>query len=158
MSKKIAPHKKSKLAVHFSSKRQDWATPQEFFAVQESFHGPFDLDVCAFGFNAKCPRFYTYFEDGLWQPWHGVCWMNPPYGREIKKWVAKAVQETQAGRAKRVVCLLPSRTDTAWWHDYVMKYEQGLEYIRGRITFEGADNGAPFASAVVVFKSQEATA
>ena len=76
-------------------------------------------------------------------------WMNPPYGREIGKWMKKAYEESQQGCT--VVCLVPSRTDTAWWHDYAMKADE-IRYIRGRLKFQGAENSAPFPSAVVIFR------
>jgi site-specific DNA-methyltransferase (adenine-specific) len=75
--------------------------------------------------------------------------MNPPYGREIGKWVRKAYETAQAGRQAVVVCLLPARTDTAWWHDYAMKGE--IRFLRGRLKFGGSKNSAPFPSALVIF-------
>lgn len=132
----------------FSSASMEWETPQEFFdRLDAEFH--FDLDVCATAENAKCARYFTPEEDGLAQEWGGTCFMNPPYGREIGKWVRKAYEEAQKGAT--VVCLLPARTDTAWWHDYVMRAVE-IRFIRGRLRFGGAANGAPFPSAVVVFR------
>ena len=141
----------SNLAVHFSSIKQDWSTPWEFFKAQEESYGPFDLDVCATTENSKCLNFYTPEQDGLNQPWVGRCWMNPPYGRGIEHWVKKATEEVQK-QAECVVCLLPARTDTAWWHNYVERHAVSIVFIRGRITFEGAKNSAPFPSAIVIFK------
>lgn len=77
--------------------------------------------------------------------------MNPPYGRVLPRWMAKAVTEVWKGRARKVICLLPARTDTAWWHSYVLPYAAQIHYLRGRIRFEGADSSAPFPSAVVIF-------
>lgn len=137
----------NKLAVHFSSATDLWATPQAFFdSVAIEF--PFQLDVCALPENAKCPRYFTPAQDGLAQVWKGVCWMNPPYGREIGKWVKKAFESAQEGAT--VVCLLPARTDTAWWHDYAAKGE--VRFLRGRLKFGGQKNSAPFPSALVVFR------
>ena len=82
--------------------------------------------------------------------WSGTCWMNPPYGREIIKWMKKAYQESLKGCT--VVCLVPSRTDTIWWHDYAMKGE--ITFIKGRLKFGNQSNPAPFPSAVVVFKGK----
>lgn len=132
--------------VHFSSKTDLWATPQDFF---EKYNNKFlfTLDVCANKDNAKCVSYYTKEDDGLSQPWTGVCWMNPPYGREIGKWMKKAHESSLLGAT--VVCLVPARTDTAWWHDYAMRGE--IEFIRGRLKFGGSLNSAPFPSAVVVF-------
>lgn len=143
----------SKLAVHFSSARQDWGTPWDFFKAQDAKFGPFDLDVCATPENAKCARFYTPEQNGLDRPWTGRCWMNPPFGREIGKWVRKASEEVRK-KAECVVCLLPARTDTAWWHDYIERNAARIIFLRGRLTFEGAENSAPFPSVIVVFKKQ----
>jgi len=137
----------TKMAVHFSSATDEWPTPQDFFdRLNEEFH--FTLDVCATPENAKCPRYYTKRENGLLQKWEGVCWMNPPYGREIGKWVKKAYESALDGAT--VVCLLPARTDTSWWHDYCMKGE--IRFVRGRLKFGDANENAPFPSVVVVFR------
>jgi phage N-6-adenine-methyltransferase len=131
----------------FSSQTDLWATPSDFFAELDAEFG-FDLDVCASPENAKCEKYYTQTDDGLAQPWHGRCWMNPPYGREIGKWVRKAYESHL--ESAMVVCLLPARTDTKWWHDYCRKGE--IRYVKGRIKFGGQENGAPFPSAVVIFR------
>jgi len=133
--------------VMFSSATDLWATPQEFFDKYNSIYN-FELDVCASLENAKCDRYFTKEDDGLSQVWTGICWMNPPYGRQIKHWVQKAYESSLHDGAT-VVCLLPSRTDTAWWHDYCMKGK--IEFIRGRLKFGEGKNSAPFPSAVVVF-------
>jgi len=137
--------------VFFSSKRQDWPTPWTLFHHWDEQQGPFDLDVCAFPHNAKCSTFYTPEQDGLSMPWFGICWCNPPYGKPIPQWLQKAMKELRSGRAKRVVFLLPSRTDAAWWHDYVLPYGD-IRFLRGRVTFEGAKHSAPFASVIVIFE------
>ena len=137
--------------VHFSSKTDMWATPQDTFDALAAEFGPFDLDVCATPENAKCARYYTREDNGLAQPWEGSCWMNPPYGREIKAWMRKAYEASQNGAT--VVCLVPARTDTAWWHDYAMKGQ--IRFLRGRLKFGGAANSAPFPSAVVVFANAQ---
>lgn len=134
------------MSVHFSSATDLWSTPQDFFDKQNAIHG-FTLDVCATADNAKCARYFTEADDGLAQPWHGVCWMNPPYGRTISLWMRKAYESHLTGAT--VVCLVPSRTDTRWWHDYAMKGQ--IEFIRGRLKFGDAKNSAPFPSALVVF-------
>lgn len=131
-----------------SSTTDLWETPKWLFdELNEKYH--FDIDVCATPENAKCATYYTPEQDGLKQEWKGVCWMNPPYGREIGKWVKKAYESAQAGAT--VVCLLPARTDTAWWHDYVMRGGE-ITFLRGRLKFGNAQNSAPFPSAIVVFK------
>jgi phage N-6-adenine-methyltransferase len=132
----------------FSSSSDEWETPQEFFNAVNAVYR-FDLDVCATHANAKCERHFTKEEDGLSQSWRGVCWMNPPYGREISLWVKKAY-ESSLGTGTVVVCLLPARTDTAWWHDYVIARAESIRFIRGRLRFSGK-GPAPFPSALVVF-------
>ena len=133
----------------FNSTTDLWATPPELFAELARRFGPFDLDVCATADNAKCPRFFTPDQDGLQQPWHGRCWMNPPYGKRIAKWIRKAWESSLQGAT--VVCLLPARTDTRWWQDYVLPFATKIEYIRGRLRFGGMRSSAPFPSAIVVF-------
>ena len=92
----------------FSSAKEDWETPREFFErLDGEFH--FDLDVCAFPHNAKCPAYFTKEDDGLARDWgNRVCWMNPPYGKAIKAWMTKALDASRRGAT--VVCLVPSRT------------------------------------------------
>tara|TARA_S200002703_G_scaffold19602_1_gene15879 strand:+ start:69 stop:518 length:450 start_codon:yes stop_codon:yes gene_type:complete len=139
------------MEVHYSSKTDNWSTPVDFFSVLNK-EFDFSLDVCASAENAKCARYFTREDDGLSKAWApNRCWMNPPYGREIGKWVEKAWKESQRGAT--VVCLLPSRTDTKWWHDYVMRGE--IRFVRGRLKFGGSKNSAPFPSAVVVFLPPE---
>lgn len=128
--------------------RTDWGTPLPLFRKYDAIYG-FTLDVCASPENAKCARFFTPEQDGLTQDWGAeVCWMNPPYGRETAKWMKKA--HSASLRGATVVCLIPSRTDSKWWHDYAERGE--YEFIKGRIVFEGARWNAPFPSAVVAFR------
>lgn len=132
----------------FSSKTDMWETPQDLFdRLNQEFH--FDLDVCATKENTKCPRFFSPQDDGLKQVWFGCCWMNPPYGKTIGQWVQKAY-EFAADRGGTVVCLLPARTDTKWWHDYCMKAAE-IRFVRGRLKFGNSNNSAPFPSAIVIF-------
>jgi len=132
----------------FSSNTCEWETPQEIYnKLNQEFD--FNIDVCATDQNTKCKRFFSPTQDGLLQKWEGVCWMNPPYGVIIKKWMKKAYLSSLQGAT--VVCLIPSRTDTSWWHDYVMKGE--IRFIRGRLKFSGHKWNAPFPSARVIFKS-----
>lgn len=133
--------------VHFSSATDLWATPQDLFDRLHAKH-QFTLDACASPENAKCAAYFTEEIDGLQQNWTGTVWMNPPYGRTIGAWTKKAYESSIAGAT--VVCLVPARTDTAWWHDYAMKGE--IEFLRGRLKFGGHKNNAPFPSAVVVFR------
>lgn len=131
----------------FSSAKCEWETPQETFNALHAEFG-FQVDVCALPENAKCSAYFTPEIDGLAQSWRGVCWMNPPYGRVMPKWIKKAYESSLDGAT--VVCLIPARTDTAAWHDYCMKGE--IRFIRGRLKFGGHTNSAPFPSAIVVFR------
>ena len=134
----------------FSSDTDMWATPQSFFdRLNKVFR--FEVDVCAIAENAKCKTFFSPDVDGLSQEWNGVCWMNPPYGREISAWVKKAYLSAKKNGAT-VVCLLPARVDTKWWHDYCSGGE--IHFIKGRLKFGSSANSAPFPSAVVVFRPQ----
>lgn len=136
--------------VHFSSASDEWATPRDFFAKLDArWH--FTLDPCATAGNAVCAQFYTRADDGLAQPWRGTVFLNPPYGRGIGKWVEKACRSALEGDAT-VVCLLPARTDTSWWHTWIIPFAAEVRFIRGRLKFGGHKNAAPFPSAVVVFK------
>lgn len=135
------------ISVHFMSNTPEWSTPQDLFD-KLNCEFKFTLDPCATPENAKCDRYFTKLDDGLSKPWSNeIVFMNPPYGREISKWIKKAYQESLNGAT--VVCLIPSRTDTSWWHDYCAKGE--IRFIRGRIKFGGSKNGAPFPSAIVIF-------
>ena len=133
-----------------SSNTPEWETPQAFFdKLDTEFH--FTLDAAATPENAKCERFYTLKENALWQPWDGIVWCNPPYGRIIGKFVRKGYEEAQRGAT--VVMLIPSRTDTKYWHNYVMGAKE-IRFIKGRLCFSenGRSGRAPFPSAVVVFE------
>lgn len=133
-----------------SSDTPEWATPQDFF---DELDGEFNftLDPCATKENAKCVKFFTREDDGLKQSWEGErVFMNPPYGREIGKWMKKAYEESIKGSL--VVCLVPARTDTRWWHDYAMKaWPHGIRLLKGRLKFGNSKNSAPFPSAVIIF-------
>ena len=132
----------------YSSKTDMWETPQELFdELGKEFH--FDLDVCATSENAKCKAFYTPEQDGLSQPWKGTCWCNPPYGRDIGQWVRRAFLASISGST--VVMLLPSRTDTKWFHDYIYKRAE-IRFVKGRLKFGNSKNSAPFPSMIVVFR------
>lgn len=152
------------MSVHFSSNKPEWESPRETFDELNAEFG-FTTDVCALPENAKCLHYYTTGRgmeyaclwpgiaefDGLNQPWSGVCWMNPPYGREIGRWIRKARNESAKFQGATIVGLVPARTDTSWWHDYVIHYP--VRFIRGRLKFGGHANSAPFPSAIVIFKS-----
>lgn len=146
--KKIFFEKSDKKAM-FTSLDSEWETPQKLFdLLDEEFH--FTLDPCATKENAKCEYFFDKEFNGLIQDWIGNVFMNPPYGREIRHWVKKAYEESRFN-ANVVVCLLPSRTDTRWFHDYCILATE-IRFIKGRLRFSGHKNSAPFPSMVVIFK------
>lgn len=132
-----------------SSKTPEWATPQAFFdELDKEFH--FTLDVCATPENAKCSEYYTEEQDGLSQEWHGTVWMNPPYGRGIWKWVKKC-----ADYSGGAVMLLPARTDTKWFHDYIYNNPRAeVRFVKGRLRFNDGKIDAPFPSMVVVLRPE----
>jgi len=132
----------------FTSKTPEWSTPQDLFdKLNDEFH--FDIDVCATKENAKCEYYYTIISDGLKHNWNEQrVWCNPPYGREIGKWVKKA-SEAQGGL---VVMLLPARTDTRWFHDYIYGKAE-IRFIKGRVKFGDGKQSAPFPSMIVVFET-----
>jgi site-specific DNA-methyltransferase (adenine-specific) len=137
----------------FSSESDLWATPQDFFdSYNKEFN--FTLDVCATEENAKCKNFFTKEQDGLKQPWGGVVWCNPPYGREISMWIKKAYEESLNGST--VVLLLPSRTDTKWFHEILIEKGAIIKFIKGRLKFGKSKNSAPFPSLIAVFEGKNA--
>jgi site-specific DNA-methyltransferase (adenine-specific) len=131
--------------AQFTSLKVDYATPKALYAqLDGEFH--FTDDPCPFDTTTRA----IYGEhDGLARPWGDSTFVNPPYGREIGVWIRRGYEEAQQG--KTVVLLIPSRTDTVWWHKYVMKASE-IRFIKGRIKFSGAKWNAPFPSAVVVFR------
>jgi phage N-6-adenine-methyltransferase len=143
----------------YSSANGAWETPKRLFDQINDSYGPFTLDVCASQSNTKCEAFIDEETDGLSVSWgKNRCWMNPPYGRGIGDWIAKAFRESQ--ESATVVCLVPARTDTAWWQNWTVRGE--ITYLRGRVAFElggkpmtnkkGQVVRAPFPSAIVVFR------
>lgn len=132
----------------FTSNTNEWATPQDFFnKLNEEFN--FTLDPCATPENAKCEKFYTQEDDGLKQSWNNeVVFCNPPYGTVLKHWVKKA-SEACGGV---VVMLIPARTDTQYFHNYIYQKENvDIRFLKGRLKFGGSANSAPFPSMVVIF-------
>ena len=136
--------------VMFSSENEVWATPQDFYnKLDEEFD--FDLDPCAISENAKCETFFTPEQDGLKQNWGGYyVFCTPPYGRKIKDWVEKCYQESKKPETQ-VVMLIPARTDTAYFHDYIYHKAKEIRFVRGRLKFGNSKNSAPFPSMVVIF-------
>jgi phage N-6-adenine-methyltransferase len=142
-----AYRRRKRRSIHFSSRSVEWSTPQGLFnALDAEFR--FETDVCATRENAKCSKYWTREDDGLSRHWEGVCWMNPPY-REVAVWVRKAWESALAGAT--VVCLVPSRTDTRMWHEFVQGKAE-VRFIRGRLKFGGHESSAPFPSAVLVYR------
>ena len=124
----------------------EWRTPLDLFAVLHQRH-QFTLDAAATRRNALLPNYFTRKTNGLTQDWSPYrVWCNPPYGRDIGKWTAKA-----AASGAYAVLLVPARTDTAWWHDDVVARETQIGYVRGRIKFQSALAGAPFPSALILY-------
>lgn len=160
------------MAVHYSTGNHEWGTPPEVFDPLAAEFGPFDLDVCARPWNAKAAKFFSPDDDGLLQTWTGRCFMNPPYGSIIRHWVRKAYEEAVVLKnATVVVCLLPARTDTRWFHDYCAKGE--VRFIQGRVCFQRererepeptsavpkrdrrSSERAPFPCVIVIFRSKQ---
>lgn len=136
------------MSIHFSSITNEWYTPQTFFEeLNKEFS--FTLDPCATKINTKCPKYFTQEDDGLKQSWDNErVFCNPPYGREIKHWVKKASE----ARGGVVVMLIPARTDTIYFHEYIYQKAE-IRFIKGRLKFGGSKNSAPFPSMVVVFRN-----
>lgn len=139
-----------KLDVHFSSETNEWATPQKFFDdLNKEFK--FSLDPCATPDNTKCKRFFTEEQNGLSKSWGGYrVFCNPPYGRGLRNWVKKAYEESLRSNAKKIVLLIPARTDTSYFHDYIYGKAE-IRFIRGRLKFGKATNSAPFPSMLVIY-------
>lgn len=147
-------------AVMFSRESDEWATPRDLFReLDHEF--TFGLDAAASGDNALTPR---WLHDALSVDWSALAWghpvwLNPPYSK-CRQFVAKAAAE--ARRGVTTVMLIPSRTDTRWWHEHVWDREQhkprpGVEvrFLKGRLKFGGSKNSAPFPSVVVIFRPLE---
>lgn len=134
----------------FSSNKQDWTTPKDFFDLLDKEFN-FTLDPCCYPETALCKKYFTEKEDGLKQSWQGeTVFCNPPYGRETKKWVIKAYEESRKENTK-VVMLIPARPDVSYFHDYIQPYAAEIRFVRGRLKFGNSKNAAPFPSMVVIF-------
>lgn len=136
--------------VMFSSKTDQWATPLEFFQeIDKEFD--FDLDPCADEQNHKCVNYFTKEQNGLLQDWGGYrVFCNPPYGSDIKDWVKKSYEESHKPNTI-VVLLIPARTDTKYFHDYIY-FRSEIRFVKGRIKFGDSKNSAPFPSMLVIFR------
>ena len=135
----------------FSSKDDSWETPPSLFNILDMEFN-FTLDPCCTKQTAKCKKFFTKEEDGLIQDWSkDIVFVNPPYGREIGKWVEKSYNETKKGA--KVVMLIPSRTDTKWFHDFIYNKAE-IRFLKGRIRFlqnKKELNTAPFPTMLIIF-------
>lgn len=138
----------------FTSNSAEWATPQAFYdELDKEFH--FDLDPCCTEENRKCNHYFTKEDNGLEQSWENYrVFCNPPYGREISKWVEKAHKEVSEGGCPLVVMLIPARTDTSYFHDYIYKKHE-IRFVRGRLHFNESKDCAPFPSMVVVMRNAD---
>ena len=147
--KSTSDFKNSKLnSGLFSSSSDEWETPQYVYDILNK-EFKFQIDVCATHENTKCREYFTKEIDGLLQEWSPYrCWMNPPYGKNIKQWMKKAFYESKKGAL--IVSLIPSRTDTKWWHEYAMKSAE-IRFIEGRLSFGNEKQSAPFPSCIVIF-------
>lgn len=144
-----------------SSKRGDWATPRKLFAELDA-EFDFTLDACASAANAKCARYFTEADDGLAKEWSGRVWCNPPYGRQIHRWVLKASMSVFESDAELVAMLLPARTDTQWFHRYcyplirqVGTIRGEVRFLPGRLYFDDGVERAPFPSMVVIMRGRD---
>lgn len=137
----------------YTSATDEWETPWEFFLLLDNeFH--FTLDVCSTDQNAKCEKHYTKEQNGLAQDWTGeTVWCNPPYGKDIWKWCRKCL-EFSAGGGGTAVMLLPARTDTGWFHDFVYGKAE-IRFIRGRLHFNGSKWNAPFPSMIAIYRGKD---
>jgi len=126
------------MKVHFMAMRGDWKTPRKLYM---ELHDEFQFD------HDPCPTNPTF--DGLETEWGECNFVNPPYGNIIAKWLQKGKEMQELGKTS--VFLIPSRTDTRWWHDYVMQADE-IRFIKGRLKFDEHKNSAPFPSAIVVMR------
>lgn len=137
-----------------AAKSVEWATPPQLFDHFDVLYN-FTLDAAASDENAKCAKYFTIEDDGLSQSWEGErVWLNPPYGVQLRDWIAKAYRESLRGAV--TVMLIPVRSDTAAWHDYIFPHAAEVQFLRGRVKFGNAAAGAPFPLAVVRFGGEPA--
>lgn len=138
--------------VHFSSQKTEWKTPADLLDLVYAFaDGPVTLDPCCSDKHVDAMMYHIWPEvDGLGEPWSGVVYMNPPYGREVGKWCQKAADEAERA-VVAVIGLLPARVDTRWFQEQVFARARAVVFIKGRLRFEGAENSAPFPSCLVLW-------
>ncbi|MCV6045563.1 DNA N-6-adenine-methyltransferase [Enterococcus faecalis] len=141
--------------LHFSSEKEDWETPQNIFDELNKKY-QFDIDVAASIQNTKLPNYFTKQDNALCQKWDGNVFCNPPYGRELRKWLEKGYKEFLRNKERTIVFLIPARTDTSYWHDFIFG-KADIQFLRGRLKFEingEGGNPAPFPSAIVVYRKK----
>lgn len=134
--------------TRFKSNTVEWATPDDVFQPLDNEFG-FTLDVASTHENAKCEQHFTQEDDGLSQQWDGVCWMNPPYGKDVPKWLKKALDESSRGVT--TVCLIPARTNTKWFHELCLNKAE-VRFVKGRPKFGDSNHGLPLPLAVVIYR------
>lgn len=123
----------------FSSDKSEWQTPKYLFDFFNNLYKPFDIDLAASDTNHLCHKYYTKEQDSLKQDWtqYNTCWLNPPYGRDIYKWIEKCVQ-TAKNSSTQILLLVPSRTDTKWFHNFIFNaygYSTYTYFLKGRLKF-----------------------
>jgi site-specific DNA-methyltransferase (adenine-specific) len=138
-----------------ASGQHDWETPRDLLERLYRVFNRFDLDPCSPSANKRTAPVharvhYTADDNGLVLPWFGNVFVNPPYGRELRYWVEKGRNEVATGNAEAVIALIPARTDTTWWHDYIAS-QADVFFLRGRLSFGQSGQSAPFPSALVVW-------
>lgn len=153
------------MTIHFSSANERWNTPPQVFESITARYGSCQVDAAADAENALCPYFINAEMNGLESDWNQTeedtaqVWLNPPYGRVLRRWARKALHEIQTGRVSRIIILVPARTETVWFKELVEStFCSHVDFVGSRIRFGGheTDNSAPFPSAVIVL-DREAT-
>ncbi|WP_349533975.1 DNA N-6-adenine-methyltransferase [Leuconostoc citreum] len=136
----------------FSSKKMDWETPQLFFEELNKKY-KFDLDACASDDNHKVDNYFTEEDNALTKLWNGNVFVNPPYGRELYSFVEKSYSEHSRDNNRFIVLLIPDRTDTKYWHEFIQG-KAAIKFLKGRLKFEIsgiASDAAPFPSALIIY-------
>ena len=140
----------ARLTKQFESAKTDWETPDDVFIPLDKEFG-FSLDVAASAQNTKCSSFLSEEDNALEKQWSGTCWCNPPYGRDLQKWVRKAVIETW--NHVTTVMFIPARTNTKWWHEFCIPFGE-VRFVKGRPKFGGANQGLPWPLAIIIFRGK----
>lgn len=137
---------------NFKSDNIIYSTPHKLFdVINQEFN--FNLDVCALPENAKCKNYFTPEIDGLKQDWTGICWMNPPFNKELKKWIIKARDESKKHNSI-ICCLVPFRGNTIWFRDVCMDAE--IRFIIGEVNFNELERGLWLPMCLMIFGTKRA--